>query len=124
MANPDHNPLTAEESYVIENKGTEPPFSGEYDNFYEPGTYVCRRCNTPLYNSTSKFNAGCGWPAFDEEIAGAVKQLPDADGFRTEILCASCDGHLGHVFKGENYTPKDTRHCVNSLSMKFIKEGD
>ena len=124
MANPDHNPLTAEESYVIENKGTEPPFSGEYDNFYEPGTYVCRRCNTPLYNSTSKFNAGCGWPAFDEEIAGAVKQLPDADGFRTEILCASCDGHLGHVFKGENYTPKDTRHCVNSLSIKFVRADD
>ena len=124
MANPDHNPLTAEESYVIENKGTEPPFSGEYDNFYERGTYVCRRCNTPLYNSTSKFNAGCGWPAFDEEIAGAVKQLPDADGFRTEILCASCDGHLGHVFKGENYTPKDTRHCVNSLSMKFVRADD
>ena len=124
MANPDHNPLTAEESYVIENKGTEPPFSGEYDNFYERGTYVCRRCNTPLYNSTSKFNAGCGWPAFDEEIAGAVKQLPDADGFRTEILCASCDGHLGHVFKGENYTPKDTRHCVNSLSIKFVRADD
>ena len=124
MTNPDHNPLTAEESYVIENKGTEPPFSGEYDDFYESGTYVCRRCNTPLYNSTSKFNAGCGWPAFDEEIEGAVKQLPDADGFRTEILCASCDGHLGHVFKGEKHTPKDTRHCVNSLSMKFIKEGE
>lgn len=124
MTNPDHNPLTAEESYVIENKGTEPPFSGEYDDFYEPGTYICRRCNTPLYNSTSKFNAGCGWPAFDEEIEGAVNKLPDADGFRTEILCASCDGHLGHVFKGEKHTPKDTRHCVNSLSMKFIKEGE
>lgn len=124
MANPDYNPLTAEESYILENKGTEPPFSGEYDDFYEPGTYICKRCNVPLYKSTSKFNAGCGWPAFDEEIEGAVKQLPDADGFRTEILCASCNGHLGHVFKGENHTPKNTRHCVNSLSMKFIKEGD
>ena len=124
MENPDHNPLTAEESHIIEAKGTEPPFSGEYDNFYEPGTYHCRRCDAQLYKSASKFDAGCGWPAFDEEIEGAVKQLADADGFRTEILCASCDGHLGHVFKGENHTPKDPRHCVNSLSMKFIKEGD
>ena len=124
MENPDHNPLTSEESHIIEAKGTEPPFSGEYDNFYEPGTYHCRRCNTPLYNSTSKFNAGCGWPAFDEEIAAAVKQLPDPDGVRIEIECASCGGHLGHVFKGENHTPANTRHCVNSLSMKFIKDSE
>ena len=124
MENPDHNPLTAEESHIIETKGTEPPFSGEYDNFYEPGTYHCRRCDAPLYKSTSKFNAGCGWPAFDEEIPEAVKQLPDPDGVRIEIECASCGGHLGHVFKGENHTPANTRHCVNSLSMKFIKESE
>ena len=124
MDNPDHNPLTSEERYIIETKGTEPAFTGEYDNFYEPGVYVCRRCDAPLYKSTSKFNAGCGWPAFDEEIPEAVKQLPDPDGVRIEIECASCGGHLGHVFKGENHTPANTRHCVNSLSMKFIKESE
>ena len=124
MDNPDHNPLTAEESHIIEAKGTEPPFSGEYDNFYEPGVYHCRRCDAQLYKSTSKFNAGCGWPAFDEEIPGAVRQLPDPDGVRIEIECASCGGHLGHVFKGENHTPANARHCVNSLSMKFIKESE
>ncbi len=123
MDNPDHNPLTSEERYIIESKGTEPAFTGEYDNFYEPGVYVCRRCDAQLYKSTSKFNAGCGWPAFDEEIAGAVKQLPDPDGMRTEIECANCEGHLGHVFKGENHTPANARHCVNSLSMKFVKES-
>ena len=124
MDNPDHNPLTSEESYIIESKGTEPAFTGEYDNFYEPGVYVCRRCDAQLYKSTSKFDAGCGWPAFDEEIPEAVKQLPDPDGVRIEIECASCGGHLGHVFKGENHTPANTRHCVNSLSMKFIKESE
>ena len=124
MDNPDHNPLTSEERYIIESKGTEPAFTGEYDNFYEPGVYVCRRCDAQLYKSTSKFNAGCGWPAFDEEIAGAVKQLPDPDGMRTEIECANCEGHLGHVFKGENHTPANARHCVNSLSMKFVKESE
>ena len=124
MENPDHNPLNTEESHIIEAKGTEPPFSGKYDDFYEPGVYLCRRCNTPLYKSTSKFDAGCGWPAFDEEIAEAVRQLPDPDGVRTEIECASCGGHLGHVFKGENHTPANSRHCVNSLSMKFIKESE
>ena len=124
MDNPDHNPLTTEERYIIESKGTEPAFTGEYDNFYEPGVYVCRRCDAPLYKSTSKFNAGCGWPAFDEEIPGAVRQLPDPDGVRIEIECASCEGHLGHVFKGENHTPANARHCVNSLSMKFVKESE
>ena len=124
MDNPDHNPLTSEERYIIESKGTEPAFTGEYDNFYEPGVYVCRRCDAQLYKSTSKFDAGCGWPAFDEEIAGAVKQLPDPDGMRTEIECANCEGHLGHVFKGENHTPANARHCVNSLSMKFVKESE
>ena len=124
MDNPDHNPLTSEERYIIESKGTEPAFTGEYDNFYEPGVYVCRRCDAQLYKSTSKFDAGCGWPAFDEEIAGAVKQLSDPDGVRTEIECACCGGHLGHVFKGENHTSANTRHCVNSLSMKFVKESE
>ena len=124
MDNPDHNPLTSEERYIIESKGTEPAFTGEYDNFYEPGVYVCRRCDAQLYKSTSKFDAGCGWPAFDEEIAAAVKQLPDPDGVRIEIECASCGGHLGHVFKGENHTPANARHCVNSLSMKFVKDSE
>lgn len=116
------NPLTSEEEDVIVNKGTEHPFTGEYDNFYEPGMYVCRRCNTPLYSSKAKFNAGCGWPAFDEIVPGSVKELPDADGYRVEIQCATCGGHLGHVFRGEQLTKKDTRHCVNSLSIKFVAE--
>ncbi len=114
------NELTAEERHVIESKGTERPFSGEYDDFYQEGTYVCRRCNAPLYRSDNKFDAHCGWPAFDQEISGAVKHLPDPDGSRTEIECANCGGHLGHVFTGERMTPTDTRHCVNSLSMKFV----
>ena len=115
-----HNELTAEERRVIELKDTEPPFSGEYEDFFEPGRYVCRRCNAPLYRSEDKFDARCGWPAFDDEIPGAVRRLPDPDGQRIEIQCASCGGHLGHVFLGEGSTPKNTRHCVNSLSMKFI----
>jgi peptide-methionine (R)-S-oxide reductase len=114
------NNLTPEEAYVILHKGTEAPFSGEYDHFYEDGTFVCRRCNAPLFSAKSKFDAGCGWPAFDENYPDAVKRLPDPDGRRTEIECANCSGHLGHVFIGERLTAKNTRHCVNSLSIRFI----
>ena len=120
MTTTKHNELNAMERYVIEHKGTEPPFSGEYDDFYEAGTYVCRRCDAELYRSEDKFDAHCGWPAFDDEVAGAVRRLPDPDGFRTEIECVSCGGHLGHVFMGERLTAKNTRHCVNSLSMRFV----
>jgi methionine-R-sulfoxide reductase len=114
------NSLTPEEQHIIEDKGTERPFSGEYDHFSESGTYICKRCNAELYRSTDKFDAGCGWPAFDDAIPGAVKNIPDADGMRVEIQCANCNAHLGHVFTGEHLTKKDTRHCVNSLSMRFI----
>ena len=120
MQDPNYNTLTAREKHVIEDKGTEPPFSGEYDDFDETGAYVCRRCNAPLYRSTDKFDARCGWPAFDDEVAGAVKRLPDPDGRRIEIECTNCGGHLGHVFLGERLTAKSTRHCVNSLSLKFV----
>lgn len=116
------NDLTPEEQHVIIGKSTEAPFAGEYDNFYKEGTYVCRRCNNPLFSSKAKFDAGCGWPSFDEHFEDAVKWVPDADGRRTEILCNNCGGHLGHVFEGEHLTDKDTRHCVNSLSIKFIPE--
>ena len=116
-----NNILSPEESFVIENKGTERPFAGEYDNFYEIGVYVCRRCEGELYRSENKFDALCGWPAFDQEIQGSVTQVLDSDGVRTEIICSNCKGHLGHVFTGEMFTESNTRHCVNSLSMKFLK---
>jgi peptide-methionine (R)-S-oxide reductase len=119
-----YNKLTPEEKKVIIDKATETPFSGEYDNFYEDGIFICRRCNALLFSSKSKFDSGCGWPSFDENFPNAIKRVPDPDGIRTEIECASCGAHLGHEFLGEELTDKNTRDCVNSLSIHFIPKSE
>ena len=115
-----YNQLTPEEERVILHKGTDIPFTGAYESKTDPGIYLCKQCNAPLYRSEDKFDAHCGWPAFDDEIPGAVKKIPDRDGRRTEIVCANCGGHLGHVFNGEGFTAKNTRHCVNTTSLQFV----
>lgn len=117
------NKLTPEEEDIIVYKGTEKPFTGEYDDFYEDGTFICRRCNAPLFSSKSKFDADCGWPAFDKNFPEAIRRVTDPDGERTEIQCENCHAHLGHVFEGEQMTETNTRHCVNSVSIRFIPEG-
>lgn len=121
--NPKYNPLNDYEKKVILLKATDRPYTGEYTDNKKTGTYICRQCNNPLYESKDKFDSHCGWPSFDDEIKGAVKRIPDADGMRTEIVCNNCDGHLGHVFLGEGFTNKNTRHCVNSTSMIFVEVG-
>lgn len=117
--NKNYNELTPEEQRVILHKGTERPFTGALLDEKTQGIYTCKQCDAPLYKSESKFDAMCGWPSFDAEIEGSVERVPDADGRRTEIICANCKGHLGHVFEGERFTEKNTRHCVNSVSMNF-----
>lgn len=118
-----YNKLTREQERVIIYKATEPPFTGEYDDFYEDGTFICRRCNAPLFSSESKFNAGCGWPSFDETLPNAIRHIPDPDGVRTEIECTNCGGHLGHEFLGEGLTDRNARECVNSLSIYFVPKS-
>lgn len=117
-----YNKLSQEERRVIEDKGTELPFSGEYNNFFKEGTYFCKKCDTALYKSENKFKSSCGWPSFDEEIKDKIKKIPDIDGVRVEIVCATCYGHLGHIFEGEGFTNKNVRHCVNSISLKFQED--
>jgi peptide-methionine (R)-S-oxide reductase len=119
-AKTEYRKLTKQEESVIVHKGTERPHTGKYTNNTAKGIYLCKRCSTPLYTSESKFKSDCGWPSFDQEIKGSVKRIPDPDGMRTEIICSNCKAHLGHVFIGEGFTAKNTRHCVNSISMVFV----
>jgi len=119
----EYNELSPEEAEVLLRSGTEQAFSGKYNDFKKQGTFVCRRCNAALYHSQDKFDSRCGWPSFDNEIKGAVTRRDDPDGRRTEIICNNCNAHLGHVFLGEGYTQKDTRHCVNSVSLRFVSDN-